>query len=113
MACDKDFIEYVLAKLGHAPRFTARAMFGEYGIYADGKIAGFICDNQLLIKPTPQSLALEDICEKDHAYPNSKLYYVVSEEQLDEPEIFCDIMFAITAATPDKKKKAKKKPKKK
>lgn len=107
MACDKEFIDFILSKLGHAPRFSARAMFGEYGIYADQKIVGFICDNQLLIKPTPQSLALEDICEKGHAYPKSKLYYVVSEDQLDDPAIYCDIMFAISAATPDKKKKKK------
>ncbi len=84
-------------------------MFGEYGLYADGKIVGFICDNQLLIKPTPQSLKLEDMCEKDHAYPGSKLYYMVSEEQLDAPEVFCDVMFDIAAATPEKKKKKPKK----
>jgi TfoX/Sxy family transcriptional regulator of competence genes len=27
-------------------------MFGGYGIYADGKIFGLICDNKLFIKPT-------------------------------------------------------------
>ncbi len=108
MACDKDFIAYVLAKLGHEPRFSARPMFGEYGLYADGKIVGFICDNRLLIKPTPQSMVLEDLCEKDHAYPGSKLYYLVSEDQLDAPQIFCDVMFAIAAATPDKKSRKKK-----
>lgn len=27
-------------------------MFGEYGVYADGKIFGLICDNKLFVKPT-------------------------------------------------------------
>jgi TfoX/Sxy family transcriptional regulator of competence genes len=27
-------------------------MFGEYGIYSNGKLFGLICDNKLFIKPT-------------------------------------------------------------
>ncbi len=27
-------------------------MFGEYGVYSDGKLFGVICDNKLFIKPT-------------------------------------------------------------
>ncbi len=28
-------------------------MFGEYGVYVDGKMIGLICDDQLYVKPTP------------------------------------------------------------
>ena len=27
-------------------------MFGEYGVYVDGKMIGLICDDQLYVKPT-------------------------------------------------------------
>ncbi len=107
MATDKDFIDYLLTKLGHFTRFSVRPMFGEYCLYVDGKTVAFVCDNRLLIKPTKQSEHLNDICEKDHAYPESKLYYLVSEDQLDDPEVFIKAMFDIAAATPDKKKKLK------
>ncbi len=105
MATDKDFIEYLLLKLGNDVRFSTKAMFGEACLYYDGKVVAFVCDNRLLIKPTKQSEHLKDICEMDEAYPGSKLYYLVSEDQLDEPKIFIETMKAIAAATPDKKPK--------
>lgn len=107
MPTDKTFIEYVLTKLGNDVRFGAKAMFGEYCLYYDGKVVAFICDNRLLIKPTKQSEHLKDICEMCEAYPGSKLYYLVSEDYLDEPQIFTDTMKAIAAATPAKKVKKK------
>lgn len=109
MATDKDFIEYLLVKLGNDIRFSTKAMFGEYCLYYDGKVVAFVCDNRLLIKPTKQSEHLRDICEMDEAYPGSKLYYLVSEDQLDEPREFIQTMKAIAAATPDKKPKKPKK----
>lgn len=108
MATDKDFTEYLLVKLGNDVRFSTKAMFGEYCLYYDGKVVAFICDNRLLIKLTKQSEHLKDICEMDEAYPGSKLYYLVSEDQLDEPKIFIETMKEIAAATPARKaRKAK------
>lgn len=107
MATTKDFAQYITNIMG-VERFSARPMFGEYGFYCDGKVVGFICDNRLLIKPVPQSLKLDEGCEKDHAYPESKLYYVIEEDKIDDLDLR-EICHAIAAATPEKKPKAKKK----
>ena len=52
MASDQKFVDFVLEQIENAGEITARKMFGEYGIYSDGKIFGLICDNKLFIKPT-------------------------------------------------------------
>jgi TfoX/Sxy family transcriptional regulator of competence genes len=52
MASNQDFANFVMDQILGAGEITSRKMFGEYGIYSDGKIFGLICDNKLFIKPT-------------------------------------------------------------
>ena len=114
-------VEFILEKLGEPRRFSVRAMFGEYALYADGKVVGLVCNDQLYVKILPASEELENICEKDEAYPGSKKFYVVEEELLMDltksrrevgtptessglknlPEILIDIAKSL----PEKKKK--------
>ena len=52
MASDQNFVDFVVEQIKNAGEITAKKMFGEFGIYADGKLFGLICDNKLYIKPT-------------------------------------------------------------
>jgi len=52
MASDQNFVDFVLEQIKNAGEVTAKKMFGEYGIYSDGKLFGTICDNKLFVKPT-------------------------------------------------------------
>lgn len=52
MASNQNFVDFVLEQIENAGEITAKKMFGEYGIYADGKLFGLICDNKLFVKPT-------------------------------------------------------------
>jgi DNA transformation protein and related proteins len=106
MATQKETVEFLLEKLGD-PGFTVRSMFGEYALYAGGKTVGFVCDDLLYVKILPASASLESQCEKGHAYPGSKLYYVVEESQLSSIEDLPEILFDIAASIPAKKKTAK------
>lgn len=108
MSTQKETVEFILEKLDDK-RFATRAMFGEYALYADGKVVGLICDDQLYVKIVPASLDLENICEKDEAYPGSKLYYVVEEGELTKMKHLSEILFDIAKSLPEKKKKKIKK----
>lgn len=83
MSTSKDTVQFILMKLRNSPRFSARAMFGEYALYADGKVVALICDDLLYVKIVPASASLERYCEKDSPYPGAKPHYVISEEQYD------------------------------
>ncbi len=105
MATHKDTAAFILEKLGDPDIFSVRAMFGEYALYAKGKVVGFICDDQLYVKILPPSVDLETLCEKGEAYPGSKLYYIVEEVQLSHIHNLPDILIDIADSLPQKKVK--------
>ena len=50
MATRKETVEFILGKLRDVKRFSARAMFGEYALYADGEVVALICDGRLYVR---------------------------------------------------------------
>jgi TfoX/Sxy family transcriptional regulator of competence genes len=82
MGTHKDAAGYILRRLGHEGRFSVKAMFGEYALYADGRVVGLICDDQLFVKVLPESASLAGRCELAPAYPGSRDHYLVPEEML-------------------------------
>jgi TfoX/Sxy family transcriptional regulator of competence genes len=105
MATQKETVEFLLGKLRQPKRFSARAMFGEYALYADGKVVALICDDQLYVKILPASRALEALCEKDAPYPGAKPHYLVEEGQLTTLPALPGVLLAIAASLPKKKKR--------
>ncbi|MGN0660513.1 MAG: TfoX/Sxy family protein [Oscillospiraceae bacterium] len=49
MASKKEFAEFVAEQLGDAGTITYRKMFGEYGLYCDGKYFAAVCDDRLFV----------------------------------------------------------------
>ena len=47
MASSIDFVQYIVDQCSKAGDIVAKKMFGDYGIYCDGKIFGLICDDKL------------------------------------------------------------------
>lgn len=108
MSTSKETIMFILDKLGNGPRFSARAMFGEYALYADNKTVALVCDNLLYVKICPASGKLERICEKDAPYEGARDHYVVDDEMLDRLPELPGILFAVAASIPAKTTKKKK-----
>jgi TfoX/Sxy family transcriptional regulator of competence genes len=107
MATQKETIGFILGKLRDPARFSARAMFGEYALYADGRVVALVCDDRLYVKIVPASAALETQCEKGRPYPGAKPHYLVDEGQLSTIENLPAILAAIAAAAPAKKPRGK------
>lgn len=109
MSSQSDTIDFILAKLGDYDRFTTRKMFGEYALYADGKVVALVCDDQLYVKIVPASSALAQMCEQDTPYPGAKPYYLIEEHQLSTITNLPEILFEIAKSLPEKAVKKKKK----
>lgn len=105
MATRKETVEFILEKL--RGDFAARAMFGEYALYTDGKVVGLVCDNIFFVKIVPASSELEKICEKGEPYPGAKPHYIVEEGQLSTIHNLPAILMAIAKAAPAKKSTTK------
>lgn len=108
MSTTKDTITFILHKLKNTPRFTVRAMFGEYALYADMKTVALVCDDLLYVKICPASISLQDRCEEGPPYPGAKPHYIVTEEQLSDLTDLADILLGIAKSLPAKKPKTKK-----
>ena len=59
MSTSKDTVAFIEDQLAGLPIRT-NPMFGEYGMYYDDKVVGFICDDTLFIKPSEVDPAVLD-----------------------------------------------------
>src|SRR5687768_3675499 len=100
MATQKETIDFILAKLRDPKRFAARPMFGEYALYADGKVVALVCDDLLYVKILPAGRDLEPLCEKGNPYPGAKPHYIVDEGQLSTIDRLPAILTAIATSIP-------------
>jgi TfoX/Sxy family transcriptional regulator of competence genes len=100
MATDHSYIEYVTEQSGLDDRVTCKRMFGEYGIYIDGKIVAFACDNSLFVKASDATAALTAELPRRPPYPGARPY-PVADELLDDPERLQALLLATAAAMPE------------
>lgn len=105
MATRKDTIAFVLERLGHPDRFSVRAMFGEYAVYADGKVVALVCDDQLFVKILPASAALAGTCEQASPFPGAKPYYLVTEDRLSSLSGLAALLIDMAEGLPAPRKK--------
>lgn len=83
MASDQKFVDFVVDHFNNVGTIEAKKMFGEFTLYADGKIFGLICDNKLFIKPTNAGRAfIKDVVEAP-PYPGAKNCFLI-EEKIDD-----------------------------
>lgn len=108
MASDKEFVDFVLDQIENAGEITARKMFGEYGIYSDGKIFGLICDNKLFIKPTDGGRAFIRQVVEAPAYPGAKPSFLI-EDKLEDRDWLSELIRISVRELPEPKPKKKKK----
>ncbi len=111
MASDKEFVAYAASQMAAAGTITYRSMFGEYGIYCDGKFVAQVSDNRLFIKPTAEGRAfLGDEIEEASPYPGAKPSILIGERIEDAAwlsELLQITERALPARKPKKPKKAK------
>ena len=109
MASKKEFVDFVLDQIENAGEITAKKMFGEYGIYSDGKIFGLICDDKLFIKPTNAGRTfIKDVVEAP-AYPGAKLSFQIGD-MIENREWMSQLVRITVSELPEPKPKKKKKP---
>lgn len=111
MATDRKTVDYIVEQIAGAGAVSARLMFGEYGLYCDGKMIGIIGDDQLFIKPTAGGRALASTAEEQSPYPGAKPYLLIDAESWDDREWLTNLVRVTTAESPAPKPKAAKAPK--
>lgn len=83
MASDQKFVDFVTDQIKRSGEIVAKKMFGEYGLYSDGKMVGLICDNKLFIKPTKAGREFIDNVVEASPYPGAKPCFLIEDKVED------------------------------
>ena len=84
MASRIEFVEFIADQLKDAGDITYRKMFGEYGIYCNGKIFGVICEDMLYIKITDAGRKICPDLEEAPPYEGAKNYFLMEDVENKE-----------------------------
>ena len=98
MAYSREFVDYVVEQLSGAGEIRYRAMFGEYGLYLDGKFFAMVCDNQLLFKDTEAGRRAAPELALAEPYPGAKP--CLAADNLDDREKLTRLARATCDALP-------------
>jgi TfoX/Sxy family transcriptional regulator of competence genes len=107
MASNASLVQYIAEQCSGAGEITVKKMFGDYGIYCDGKIFGLICDDCLFVKPTDAGQALLRTVELQPPYDGARDYFLVAD--VDDRDYLAALVRETCKSLPDPKPKKKKK----
>lgn len=96
MATRRETVERIREAI---PGSTARAMFGEYALYLDGKVVALVCDDTLYLKNLPGAAALLEGADLAPPYPGAKPH-LVADAWLDDPETLAAAAQSVADALP-------------
>ncbi|NQZ44639.1 MAG: TfoX/Sxy family protein [Flavobacteriaceae bacterium] len=108
MGSDQGFVDFVVDQIQNAGLIIAKKMFGEYGLYADGKLFALICDNKLFFKPTVSGREFIGKVVEAPAYPGAKPSFLI-EDQIEDGDWLSELVRISVQELPEPKPKKKKK----
>ena len=103
MATSKEYLAFILDQLSDVDGITHRQMMGEYIIYMKGKIAAYLCDDRLLVKPVPSAVQLMPNATYEPPYEGAKDMLLV--DNIDDRAFLKELFEAMYDDLPNPKKK--------
>lgn len=108
MASSLEFVQFACDQLSGAGELTYRKMFGEYGVYCDGKIFALVCDDQLFIKVTEAGKEFAPETLLAPPYEGAKPCFLI--EDLEDRDFLAEFARrTLEALPPPKEKKTRRK----
>ena len=107
MASQQSTVDFILEQVAKAGAVSARKMFGEYGIFCDGKMVALVCEDQLFVKPTAGGRAYVGQVTEGAPYPGAKPCFVIPGDRWEESDWLTELFRISTAelAKPVKKRR--------
>ena len=105
MATSKEYLTFILEQLAQVEGISHRMLMGEYIIYHHGKIAAYVCDDRLLVKPVPAAAALMPEAKHEPPYEGAKEMLLV--DNVDNKDFLQTLFESMYPQLPEPKKKAR------
>lgn len=100
MATQQRTINYLIEQASGAGTVAAKPMFGEYGVYVDGKMIGSVCDDQLFVKPTTSGRVHAEPVSDASSYPGAKPQMLIEADRWDDAEWLGELLRVTAAELP-------------
>ena len=100
MATKQSTVDFIVEQVSGAGHVTAKKMFGEYGLYCDGKLVGLVCDEQLFVKPTADGRTYLGPVIEAAPYPGAKPCFLIAGEAWDDADWLSELIRLSAAALP-------------
>lgn len=107
MATTKDFADFIEGQFHGLEGISLRRMFGEYAIYLNGRVLGFLADNEFLVQNVPSASRLMPDARRRPLFPGSKDFIVF--ENVDNAHFMQQVVSAIEEELPYPKPRNSKK----
>jgi DNA transformation protein and related proteins len=105
MATDKATVEAIVLAAAGAGDVSARAMFGEYALYCDGKLAALICGGELYVKPSAAGQGIAGAVEMAPPYRGARPSMLIPRERWQDGTWLSGLIRATADALPAPKPK--------
>ena len=111
MSSSQSMVDFIIDQMSDAGDVSFKKMFGEYGIYCNGKMVASVCDDKLFVKPTIRGRAYLGSVVEAPPYPGAKPSFLIAGEKLEDQAWLSELIKITTEElpVPIKKKKAVKK----
>jgi TfoX/Sxy family transcriptional regulator of competence genes len=103
MATQQRTIDYLIEQATGAGTVSAKSMFGEYGVYVDGKMVGSVRDDQLFVKPTVSGRVHAEPVSDASPYLGAKPQMLIEADRLDDAEWLGELLRVTAAELPTPK----------
>lgn len=104
MATSREYLHFILDQLSELDGITYRAMMGEYILYYDGKIAAYLCDDRLLVKPVAAASERMPNARRELPYEGAKEMLLV--ENVDDRAFLQSLFRSMYPQLPAPKKRS-------
>lgn len=112
MSSDPKTVAYIVDQVSAAGDVVAKPMFGEYGIYCQGRLVALVCDDQLFVKATAAGRGFAPDATEAPPYPGAKPSLLIDAEHWDDRDWMVSLFSGSAAELPLPKLKPKRTAKK-
>ena len=100
MATDPNTVSFLVDQMSHAGDVSARHMFGDRGIYCDGRMVALTSDRQLFVKPTTGGRAFAGDVEEAPPYTGAKPCLLIDPDRWDDTDRLSELIRISAAELP-------------
>jgi len=107
MSSSQSTVDFIISQMLGAGDVSYKKMFGEYGLYCEGKMVASVCDDKLFVKPTMRGRAYIGDVMEESPYPGAKLHFLISSTKIKNGQWLSELIKITVEELPVPVKKKK------